>query len=152
MTNGEKAEIVALVCCAMEGLVTGKSATSVRARAARCLGHFDEVRAAVGEFLDGRAEPAAVVSRVFPEQPRNVVFQGGEVTYVESPRVVVGSALASLKIRVREYLGDKSRRQNVIEKDLGLAAGALDGVLTAENGFEVNAQGWVRVLEKVGAG
>lgn len=124
MTNEDLATIAALAACALEGLVTRKSATTIRARAEGCLHHFPETRAALLGYLDS-LEPSA-------------------------PPVKVPADNTVAVAQVKAKLGDKALRQNSLERLMGLPDGCLDDVLTEANGFTVNAQGWVRVAESAG--
>jgi len=127
MTNGEKAEIAALAACALHGLLVRRSASSARMKVKWGLKDIREVETEIREWLDGHTEHQPLKTHM---TSRNL-----------QPMGLVDMARATL--------AGRSRRQNVLESEMGLASGTLDGVLTAENGFETNAQGWVRVSEAV---
>lgn len=134
MKNEELAELAAIVSCVLHGFVHRRSASSVRVKARWGLKDYPQVKAAISEWLGERS---------------GTIDMGGVAAPGEA--FMARSSESSLLMRVRDHLGNKARRQNVIEQEMGLEAGALDGVLTEANGFVVNAQGWVKVAEAVGA-
>lgn len=140
MTNAEKAELASIVACTLHGLVVRRSATNPAQAVQWGLSKHAQVRDAIKGWLDKNEPDAAVITTVRQE--------GGQLRYLNG---TVTTVEISLLDRIRTYLGEKSRRQNVIEEALALEPGSLDGVLTADNGFTVNEQGWVRVMQTAAA-
>lgn len=142
MTNEERAELVSMAACVLLGMVVRRSASSARVQVRYGLRKLPEVRKAVLEWMGEEAGKAPLKTH---QTSRNVE-RGASL--VEGARAVQ-AGYGDRAQMARTALGGGAKRQNTLEAELGFEPGYLDGVLTEENGFTVNAQGWVRVAEPV---